>query len=238
MGASNSDQQKRIYYTLFGGKMSRKCEPNAPNVVTRQNKKLVTVHEQHFDTLEGKLTSVTTKDGGEVHGMQWVITLNDGGEESVLQLKYSCRQSQSFLKRLPNVDLSEPIKIKTFAQEEVKNGETIKVTVLFITQGQTSEGKDKTVPAFYTKNDPNGLPQMTFTEEKKAGKVTKVWSDTAMMDFLEDMVAKKIMPKIKAIHSDGEIIKPVDAAPLDKKDEAEEQPAGMFTEDESSDLPF
>ncbi len=58
------------------------------------------------------------------------------------------------------------------------------------------------IPSAYTKEDPNGLPEMT----KKRVKGKDVWDDSDMMDFLESMAKDwvKSFPQITDEEAAGE----------------------------------
>jgi hypothetical protein len=194
-------QGEAFYYSLFAGKIARRLkEPGeGEGYITRTNMNGKTVHEKHVDGLAGLLQSIEVKEEeGSEYGPQWVITLQSGEQTSILQISYSSRPAQSFLKRLPNVDLEKPVEIRVMPEE--KDGKIN--TVLWISQGGT-------VPMYYTKDNPNGCPQLEKTEIKGArGKVEVKWSDTEMMLFLEKMVEEKIQPKLKALNGEKSQNKP------------------------------
>lgn len=208
MGEIIDKDQKWIYYSLFSGKITTRLkEPGGPGpeYVTRTNKDGVTVHEKHINGIAGHLLSVSVKDEeGSKYGPQWEIVLFDGEQYQKLQIKYSSKQAESFLKRLHNVDLAASIEVRTLLDE--KNDK--KNTVLWVTQGLTVEGKPKTVPYFFgAKDNANGLPDWESKEEIKDRKKVIVWNNNATMAFLEKDVNEWLTPKLKAMHETGEIVK-------------------------------
>jgi hypothetical protein len=62
-----------------------------------------------------------------------------------------------------------------------------KKVTLFLQQG------GKALKHAYTKDEPNGLPQMKQIKVKGVMQ----WDDTEMMEFLENMVNTTILPKLK-----------------------------------------
>lgn len=53
----------------------------------------------------------------------------------------------------------------------------------------------KIAPA-YTRDNPNGLPEMEKITQKIKGKMTTTWDDTAMMEFLENMATNLFKSKL------------------------------------------
>ena len=80
----------------------------------------------------------------------------------------------------------------------------------------------KSLKHAYTKDAPNGLPQMTQVMVKG----TQVWDDTDQMIFLEEMVKKDIVPKL--------------SGPAEVKDKFDKDVADINKTDEinSEDIPF
>jgi hypothetical protein len=129
------------------------------------------------------ITDIQTKDSD--YGKSWVVTIDDEGEKYILQMDYSGGYSSAFLKALPNVDLSQKVKLSPKMTIEGDK----KKTTLFINQGGTA------AKHFYTKDNPNGLPQMV--QKKVKGKMQ--WDDSEMMEFFERMVNTQILPKLKGV---------------------------------------
>jgi hypothetical protein len=100
-------------------------------------------------------------------------------------MDYSSGYSSSFLKALPNVDISAKVKLSPKMTIEGDK----KKTTLFINQHGTA------AKHFYTKDNPNGLPQMV--QKKVKGKMQ--WDDSEMMEFFENMVNTQILPKLKGV---------------------------------------
>jgi hypothetical protein len=141
------------------------------------------VHEEVYSFVEGLITDIQTKDSE--YGKSWLVTIEDNGEKYILQMDYSSGYSSSFLKALPNVDISAKVKLSPKMTIEGDK----KKTTLFINQhGQAAKH-------FYTKDNPNGLPQMV--QKKVKGKMQ--WDDSEMMEFFENMVKNEILPKLKGV---------------------------------------
>lgn len=118
------------------------------------------------------------------YGKFWNVVMQDGDDRYTLQMNYSGGYASAFLKTIPNADLSQRIRISPSMKIE---GDKKKVT-LFLSQNGVP------LKHFYTKDNPNGLPQMKQIKVK--GKLS--WDDSDMMEFLENMVKTTIVPKLKA----------------------------------------
>lgn len=162
------------YLSIADGKIVRNHKEAKSGVtVSRVTKTGKTVHEEKFDSITGRIVGLKTHEND--FGKQWHITFTDGEESYIITMPYSSRYSTSFLKALPNVDLTKDVKLMPWSMDD-KNDASKKVTG--ITMWQDGE---KILPAF-TKENPNGLPQMVQVKVK--GQMT--WDDSDMMEFLEE----------------------------------------------------
>ena len=183
MGLENSNYSK--YLSISNGKLCMQKKDPTEKSKERVNKKGNTVHEEFYDHLSGYITAITTKENE--YGRFWMVTIKDGDDQFILQMNYSSGYSSAFLKMLPNVDFTRPV---TIIPNMKKEGDKTKTTI-FISQN------GKPLKHFYTKDNQNGLPQL---EQKKVkGKVT--WDDSEMMEFLENMVKKEIIPQLGVVAS-------------------------------------
>lgn len=175
------------FYSITDGRICRTFKAATAKSIERVNKMGKIVHEEFCNALSGRITAITTKDHPD-YGKFWLITLVDGDWSGVVQIKYSSGYASAFLKLLPNVNLSKDV---TIQPKMVVDGDKKKAS-LFIMQ--------ESVPLkhFYTKDNPNGLPQMKKLRVK--GKDT--WDDTEMMEFLEKMVFTEVVPKLNGASSE------------------------------------
>lgn len=186
LGNNNS----AIYLNVADGKIVRRFQ-NA----TKDSKERVlakgpnagkVVHEEHYSFVEGKIVDIQTKDSE--YGKSWLVTIQDGEEKYILQMDYSGGYSSAFLKALPNVDLSSKVKLSPKMTIEGDK----KKTTLFVNQHGAA------CKHFYTKDQPNGLPQMKKIKVKGKDQ----WDDSDMMQFFEDMVKNEILPQLNAAKYD------------------------------------
>lgn len=168
------------YITILGGKFCVRVSPETPGAVARVNKMGKTVHEVFYDSFTGKLVNIRTRDGE--YGKSWEFDFKDGAEIYTLQLSYSNSYATNILKMLPNIDLTKEMKVQP--AQKIEDGKT--KSSLFISQD------GKTLKHAYTKDAPNGLPQM----EQVTVKGQLVWDDTKRLAFLDEMVTRDILPKL------------------------------------------
>ena len=171
-----------VFLSIGDGKITKRVKEPTGSSVQRTTKQGKIVHEELFDRVSGMITDikVTTH---EVYGKKWNIRIEDAGQAYILQMNYSSGYSSSFLKALPNADLSAKVTLIPYLKEE---GSKKKVT-LFISQDGHA------LKHFYTKDDPKGLPPMVQVKVK--GEL--IWDDGDMMAFLENMVNTDVLPKLK-----------------------------------------
>lgn len=183
MGLGNNNSA--TYLSIADGKIPRRfphvTETSKERIITKGPNAGKVVHEEHYGYVDGFIKDIKTKDSD--YGKSWLVTLEDEGGEYILQMDYSGGYSSAFLKALPNVDLSK--KVKLIPSMKIVNDK--KKVTLFINQ----EGK--ACKHAFTKDNPNGLPQMVQVKVK--GELQ--WDDSDMMEFLEEMVNRDIRPKLK-----------------------------------------
>jgi hypothetical protein len=171
------------YITVLAGKFCQRVADNTEGAVQRVNKEGKVVFEKYYDAFTGKLVDIKTQDGA--YGKNWLFSFRDKEDTYNLQLGYSNGYAVAILKMLPNVDITKEFKVSP--KQEVKDGKT--ETSLFINQ----DGKP--IKHFYTKDNPNGLPQW----EQITVKGQQVWDSTKQLVFLENMVKSTILPKLAGL---------------------------------------
>lgn len=158
------------FLTITDGKICKRVSSPTSTSVDRLNKLGNTVHEEFFTGWEGKITSIISKDTD--YGKKWEVTLTDSdGLTACMSMDYSSGYANALLKCLPNVDLNAEVTISPKLQQI---GDKKKATI-FVNQN------GKAVKWAYTKENPNGLPELKQIKVK--GKIT--WDDSDIMEFLE-----------------------------------------------------
>ena len=192
--ALSKQSSNTIYLSVADGNLVRSFREATSESTQRVTKTGKLVHEEKYKDLTGLLVGAETKEND--FGKQWCLKFKDGEDNYIVNMPYSSRYSSSFLKALPNIDLTKNIKFMPWSMVD-KNDATKKVTGITCYQND-GNGMVKVQPAF-TKDAPNGLPEMKQIKVK--GKVT--WDDSDMTEFLEN-VAKKCFAKIAVAPTNDE----------------------------------
>lgn len=178
MGAITNNSAK-IFLSITDGKICRRVQSPTQSSLPRTLKDGRVVNEEWYDGWEGIIHDIQTRESD--FGKEWQVTICDGNTTAILGFKYSSGYAASFLKALPNLDLSKSVKISPKLTVEGDK----KRSVIFLNQNGP-------VKWAYTKENPNGMPGLKQIKVKGVS----TWDDSDMMDFLEQMVAEKIRPNL------------------------------------------
>ena len=102
MGLTNQSQGgSKVFLSISNGKLVRSFKEKVEGSVSRINKAGREVFEMFYDSLEGIIKSIDTKDGD--YGKFLVVQVESNNVNYQLEMNYSSGYSASFLKTLPNV---------------------------------------------------------------------------------------------------------------------------------------
>ena len=177
MALSQLGGTNTTYLSVSDGNLVRQHKTANERTTERVTKTGKLVYEERFKDLTATLVNISTRENH--YGKQWQLEFKDGDATYIVSMPYSSRYASSFLKALPNINISEPLRFMPWAMKD-KNDPS--KTVTGVTMYQSNE---KIAPAF-TKENPNGLPQM----EKIKVKGKEQWDDSAMMEYLEQKAYK------------------------------------------------
>lgn len=194
MALNKSENAGTIYLSVSNGKLVQQVKQATTDSIERVNKTGKVVHEVFYKELIGFISSIDTKEND--YGKQWQVVFTDGDDRYMVQMPYSGRYSSSFLKALPNIDKAKPVKFMPWEMQD-RNDANKKVTGVTMYQ-EDGNGWVK-VPSYYTKEEPNGLPEMKQVKVK--GKLT--WDDHDMITFLEEMAKDWVKQSSNATEQDA-----------------------------------
>ena len=176
-----------IYLAVADGKIVRRTKEPTATSKERITKTGKVVHEEHYDYVMGLIVDIATRENE--FGKFWNVVLLDGDEKYTLQFQYSGGNASSFLRALPNVDLSKPVKMIPRVQIDKDK----KRSSIVMVQGENA------IRWKWTKDNPGDMP----TLRKVKVKGIEQWDDSDMMEYLEKFVFTEIKPKLTAGQSFG-----------------------------------
>lgn len=181
-----NQSEPKTYLNVNGGKVTVRCTENTPGAIKRQTSQGDTVYELQYTDVTGYLVNIGTREGK--YGKEWVLAIDDGIEIFQMSLPYSSGNANGLLFALPNINFSKPIKFVPWYKEVMGDDNKMKKkSCLYLHQD------DQTVPWYYSKDEPNGLPPLV----KVVFKGQEQWDDTERMIFLDKMVRDEAMINIK-----------------------------------------
>jgi hypothetical protein len=188
----NKDTGRKNFLTIGNGKIVLQHQNPIEGVTTqRVNKNGKTVHEEIFTSITAMISNIQSKD--TTFGKVWEIELTDNGETYVLSFNYSSRYTNNFFRALPNVDLSQPVKIAPWSMADKKDSSKTVIGLSISQDGQK-------VPFKWDKDNPGELPEMQ--QIKRKGKLE--WDDTKQLEFFEAMLQLEILPQLKGVAAGGD----------------------------------
>ena len=176
MSLQERQQGNVVFLTISQGKLVRRVDESTPGAVSRTNKVGKVVHELFYTSLIGHIKDVTTKE--TEYGKFWVVKVQSNEHTYQIDINYASGYAFSFLKALPNVDLSQNVELSPAL---MKDGEYTN-SVIFLKQGGVP------IKHYFTKANPNGMPERERIKVK--GKETS--DNTNQMEFLEKFVKNQI----------------------------------------------
>lgn len=176
MSLQERQQGNVVFLTISQGKLVRRVDESTTGAVSRTNKVGKVVHELFYTSLIGHIKDVTTKE--TEYGKFWVVKVQSNEHTYQIDINYASGYAFSFLKALPNVELSQNVELSPAL---MKDGEYTN-SVIFLKQGGVP------IKHYFTKANPNGMPERVRIKVK--GKETS--DNTNQMEFLENYVKNQI----------------------------------------------
>jgi hypothetical protein len=175
-----NDNRVSNYYTVSNGKIVRSFGGNEPEGIVTQsrvNKNGNTVYEQKFDFIKGKVIEAKLKTHDE-YGDNIELTITDGVEVANLQMKFDSAYGRSFLNKIPNCNFDAILTISPYQFTDKNTGKNV--------LGLSILDPIEKVPNFYTKDNPNGIPQL----EKIKLKGKDTWDNSKQLEFYKEKYAE------------------------------------------------
>ena len=224
MGLGNNSSA--IYVDLRNGKVMRYSKTNEPGTMPIVNTKGEARYYYIYDFIEGHVTNFSTREE-EIAGklkLKFQIHLTDGGESYIVKMDVDSSYFRMFCCVLPNIDWNYPVRLIPRMKEE--NG--VKKSSLIIVNKETP------MKFAFTKDNPNGKPEVTFTKNKK-GDIVDIDREEEQKFFF-DLIAKA---KSQLVHPAVAQSNPTAPAPAPSAFTAPASSTTAFLDElEEDDLPF
>lgn len=153
MSRGSTNSASTTFLRVSDGKIVETVKSDHPMAIKRINKKGVEVYERIDGYVEGVITSmhqrVSEHNGEETKEL--CLRMQSGGETYQLSLKEGSRYWFAFTVRLPNLDLTKPVRFSPYCFDDRDTGKTVIGMNLF-------QGDQKVQPRF-TKENPGKMPQ-------------------------------------------------------------------------------
>ncbi len=178
-GERNSMQ----FWTVKNGLLCKRCEENTEGAVKQTKEDGTVYYEIQRPNFTGRLKKVevrTHDEYGKFLGLHFVAN----GEAVKIEMKFDSGYGFGFLTTIPSAKIDGLILIAPYFKDQ--DGK--KESKIFV-KDETCEGKEW-CKQFFTKENPNGLPQLVETTFK--GK--KVWDNTERLSYFEN----ELIPKLNA----------------------------------------
>jgi len=171
MGLGNSSASK-TYLGIKEGKVAHRKGDNSTD---------------YYDHITGYLTDAYIKEDGKF-GRELHLVIRDGQDLYVLQMRLESGYARSFLRLIKNAALAEPFTIIPM----------YKVTEETQQAGMIVMQNGVALKWYYTRNHPNGLPELEPCKMKdpKTGKLVDGWDNTKQMEYLVNMLITEIRPAL------------------------------------------
>lgn len=204
MSQEIENKGNKVYYTVIEGTLRTRVEESHPQAKKREvemedgSKKVK--WEREVGAIAGRIEDIYIQDGKFGQTVNITLDANTEGKNPVVQLNIeNGRYGEDFLKKLPNIKLSDPVTLRPFSftpEGEDKN-----------VQGLEIKQNDKKIENYFwdkeKKKPLNGFPEL----EKKAEDMDKNdWKIHFLKarQFVVKYASDKILPKFRATQAEKE----------------------------------
>ena len=192
-----------LFYTIVGGTFRTQIPQDDPKAVRRDwqsadGKTSGTKYERVINALIGYITDIQFFDGE--YGLQIVVSLDKDAERKTpkIALGTASREAESFMKRLPNVDLEKEVRLRPFSFNDQESGDEVRGMEVL----QADENGDFTVKIknYFRdeekKENSNGFPNPegeTDSYSKDDWKMYFLQARKFLITYTKEMICPKIV---------------------------------------------
>lgn len=200
MGLNSSTHSNRTFISIVNGKFAQRVTEQTPNsvrrVIEKKDGSKKEVWELIYDTVSGTITSIAVDETGDF-GDQLKINMEDIGEQFTVTLSMSGREAKNFLCLLKNIKLNEPVILSPYNFTSKDDGRQ----VIGMNTMQGGMGKEFKVKPYFSKETPNGLPQVPEGADKDEFKLTMKQQEI----YLKKWVKKFVGDNFKEAKPEGKM---------------------------------
>ena len=143
-----------------------------------------------FDTVTGNASKLFWYDTEKKYSTRFFgfkLSLIDGADTYIIDMPYTGQLLRRFLHVAPNVDWTVPLSITVFRGKKKEGArEGAEPTGIWFHQ------LGETVKAYYTREEPHGMPEATFDD------ALQQWDFRAQMRWLATQLKERTIPDIEA----------------------------------------
>lgn len=174
------------YIGISDGKVSLRVSEGTPGAVQIVNKESGKVSWiKYYRSITGYLTDLANKQDRFNDTMyNWHLTIVDGDDTYILQVRERSGYGRSLMKSLPNVDFTKKITFTPY----VKGVDDKKRGTLYLSQD------NENVDWYFTREEPHGMPELIQRTDAR-GNV--VYDDSDILNFFLNYVKDVIQPRIR-----------------------------------------
>ncbi len=213
-----------IYVDLRNGKVMRYSKTNETGTFPVVTSKGDTRYYFMYDYIEGHVTGFSTREE-EIAGkpkLKFQVHLSDQGENYILKMDVDSSYFRMFCCVLPNINWSYPVRFIPRLKEE--NG--IKKSSLILVNNGTP------LKFAFTKDNPNGTPEVTFTKNKK-GEIIDIDREEEQKFFFDLIAKAKSQLVHPAVAQEAPSHRPSSSIPTGTPKSVD-----TFSSDETQETPF
>lgn len=220
MASLEAQTSNKKFLSIAQGSIRETVPEGTPNAVRRDweaGGQKGTKWELVYDNITGRITSVDFFDGETKEGRKFSninITFDEmNGKVPVLSVGLSTRYATDLLKKLPNVDFKEEVRLRPYSF--IPDGEDKEKTGVSITQIDHTGNFGKKIVNFFHKKEGdkwvavNGYPEPT-DEDRSDWKFYYMKAERFLVQYTKANIVPKFAVAEAAIEYPEEVINPED----------------------------
>ncbi len=203
-----SEQTNRSFINIVQGCFAKRVEENSggiKRIIKKKDGSEKTVYEIYYKDIDAMIDNVSVKEGGKF-GDQLLIDMSDIDQSVTIILPMDSKEAKNFLRCLKNINLRQMVTLApyNFDDKEIKDRKVIGMNVY--QNGKTKEFK---VAPYFSKESPNGLPQVPENADKDEFKLAMKSQEIFLKKWVKVFAADKFpLPSANTAsvkHKEGKI---------------------------------